>query len=59
MKAKKKEILEVKAEDLNIDYKPRLKIKKVISPKERGGNVTMLSDAEDLVKTLRDKEGLI
>ena len=59
MKAKKKEILEFKADDFNIDYKPRLKIVKVISPKERGGNVKMLSDAEDLVKTLREKEGLI
>ena len=59
MKAKKKEISEVKAEELNIDYQPRLKVKKVISPKERGGNIKMLSNAEDLVKTLRDKEGLI
>ena len=59
MKAKKKEILEVKAEDLKVNFEPRLITLKVISPKERGGNVTMLSDANDLVKTLRDKEGLI
>ena len=59
MKAKKKEILEINADDLNVDYKPRLQTLKVISPTERGGNVTMLSDPEDLVNTLRDKEGLI
>ncbi len=59
MKAKKKEIIEIKADDLPVDLKPRLKIVNVTSPKERGGAVKMLSDAEDLVKTLRDKEGLI
>ncbi len=59
MKAKKKEIIEIKADDLPVDLKPRLKTLKVMSPKERGGSVKMLSDAEDLVKTLRDKEGLI
>ena len=59
MKAKKKEIIEIKADDLPVDLKPRLKILKVVSPKERGGAVKMLSNAEDLVKTLRDKEGLI
>ena len=59
MKAKKKEILEINVDDLNVDYKPRLQTLKVMSPKERGGNVKMLSSAEDLVKTLRDKEGLI
>ena len=59
MKAKKKEILEIKVDDLNVDYKPRLHTVKVISPKERGGNVKMLSSVEDLVNTLRDKEGLI
>ena len=59
MKAKKKEILEINVDDLNVDYKPRLRTVKVISPKERGGNVTMLSTAEDLINTLRDKEGLI
>ena len=59
MKAKKKEILEINVDDLNVDYKPRLQTVKVMSPKERGGNVTMLSNAEDLVNTLRDKEGLI
>ena len=59
MKAKKKEIIEIKADDLPVDLKPRLKILKVMSPKEREGAVTMLSNAEDLVKTLREKEGLI
>ena len=59
MKAKKKEILEIKVDDLNVDYKPRLRTVKVMSPTERGGNVTMLSSAEDLINTLRDKEGLI
>ena len=59
MKAKKKEIIEINANDLAVDLKPRLKTLKVMSPKERGGSVKMLSDAEDLVKTLRDKEGLI
>ena len=59
MKAKKKEIIEIKANDLPVDLEPRLKILKVMSPKERGGAVKMLSNAEDLVKTLRDKEGLI
>ena len=37
MKAKKKEITEISADELNIDYKPRLEIIKVASPKERGG----------------------
>ena len=59
MKAKKKEILEILADDLNIDYKPRLETIKVFSPKERGGSVKMLSDVSELVKTLKDKEGLI
>ena len=59
MKAKKKEILEIKADELNVDFKPRLHTVKVMSPTERGGNVTMLSTAEDLINTLRDKEGLI
>ena len=59
MKAKKKEVIEINPDELNVDFKPRLKTLKVKSPEERGGNVKMLSDAEDLVKTLRDKEGLI
>ena len=59
MKAKKKEILEILADDLNIDYKPRLETVKVFSPKERGGSVKMLSDVSELVKTLKEKEGLI
>jgi len=59
MKAKKKEILEILADDLNIDYKPRLETIKVVNPKERGGSVTMLSDVAELVKTLKEKEGLI
>ena len=59
MKAKKKEINEILVDDLNIDYKPRLETIKVFSPKERGGNVVMLSDAAELVKNLKEKEGLI
>ena len=53
MKAKKKEILEINVDDLNVDYKPRLHTVKVMSPTERGGNVTMLSTAEDLINTLK------
>ena len=59
MKAKKKDIKEIIADDLNIDYKPRLETIKVSSPEERGGNVVMLSSAEELVKNLKEKEGLI
>ena len=59
MKAKKKDIKEIIADDLNIDYKPRLETIKVSSPEERGGNVVMLSSAEELVKSLKEKEGLI
>ena len=59
MKAKKKEILEISADDLNIDYKPRLETIKVVNPKEREGSVIMLSDVSELVKTLKEKEGLI
>ena len=59
MKAKKKEITEISADELNIDYKPRLEIIKVASPKERGGSVVMLSDAAELVKNLKEKEGII
>ena len=59
MKAKKKEISEISADELNIDYKPRLEIIKVTNPKERGGKVVMLSDAAELVKNLKEKEGVI
>ncbi len=59
MKAKKKEILEISADDLKIDYKPRLETIKVVNPKEREGSVKMLSDVSELVKTLKEKEGLI
>ena len=59
MKAKKKEILEISVDDLNIDYKPRLETIKVVNPKERGGSVIMLSDVSELVETLKEKEGLI
>jgi len=59
MKAKKKEILEISADDLQVDYKPRLKVVKVVKPKERGGNVTMFTDAAELIKTLKDREGII
>jgi len=59
MKAKKKDIKEIIADDLNVDYKPRLETIKVSSPEERGGNVVMLSSAEELVKNLKEKEGLI
>ena len=59
MKAKKKEITEISADELNIDYKPRLEIIKVTNPKERGGRVVMLSDAAELVKNLKEKEGVI
>ena len=58
MKAKKKEIIEILVDDLNIDYKPRLETTKVFSPKERGGNVVMLSDAAELVKNLKEKRRL-
>ena len=59
MKAKKKEITEISADELKIDYKPRLEIIKVANPKERGGSVVMLSDAAELVKNLKEKEGII
>ena len=58
MKAKKKEIKEILADDLKVDYKPRLETIKVISPKERGGNIKMFSNAEDLIQTLKEKEGV-
>ena len=59
MKAKKKEIKEILADDLKVDYKPRLETIKVISPKERGGNIKMFSNAEDLIQTLKEKEGIV
>ena len=59
MKAKKKEIMEIKAEELGVDYMPRLEIIKVASPKERGGSVVMMSDPAELVKNLKEKEGII
>tara|TARA_E500000331_G_C17176768_1_gene678681 strand:- start:333 stop:1085 length:753 start_codon:yes stop_codon:yes gene_type:complete len=59
MKAKKKEILEIQVEDFNIDYLPRLEILKVKSPKERENNVTMLSDPQQLINALKEKEGII
>ena len=59
MKAKKKEIKEILADDLKVDYKPRLETIKVISPKERGGNIKMFSNAEDLIQTLKEKEGVV
>ena len=59
MKAKKKEIKEILVDDLKVDYKPRLETIKVISPKERGGNIKMFSNAEDLIQTLKEKEGVV
>ena len=59
MKAKKKHIEEIKIENLEGDFNPRLEILEVSTPPQRGGNVNMLETPQDLILALKDKEGII
>jgi electron transfer flavoprotein beta subunit len=59
MKAKSKPIDIIELDSLGIDTKSRLELIKVSSPPERGGVVKMLSSPEDLIKNLKDKEGIL
>ena len=45
--------------DYGIDTKNRLKVLKVISPPERGGEVKLFTESDQLLETLKDKEGII
>ena len=59
MKAKKKHIEEIKIENLEGNFNPRLEILEVSTPPQRGGNVNMLETPQDLILALKDKEGII
>ena len=59
MKAKKKPIEEIKIEDLEGNFTPRLEILEVSTPPQRGGNVNMLETPQELILALKDKEGII
>ncbi len=59
MKAKQKPIEEIDINDLDIDFKNRLKVIKVVPPDERGGKVSMLSSPEELIEVLKNKEGVL
>ena len=59
MKAKSKPIELLQLDDLGIDTNSRLDLIKVSSPPERGGSVEMLSNPEELIKKLKDKEGIL
>ncbi len=59
MKAKKKPIQEIKIDDIEGDFSPRLETIKVTTPPQRGGNVNILETPQDLVSALKDKEGII
>ena len=59
MKAKSKPIEYLELDGLGIDTNSRLDLIKVSSPPERGGSVEMLSNPEELIKKLKDKEGII
>ena len=59
MKAKSKPIELLQLDDLGIDTNSRLDLIKVSSPPERGGSVEMLSNPEELIEKLKDKEGIL
>ena len=59
MKAKNKPIDIIELDSLGIDTSARLDLIKVSSPPERGGSVKMLSSPEELIKKLKDKEGIL
>ena len=59
MKAKSKPIDVIDLKSLDIDVEPRLEQLKVTSPPERGGTVKMLNSSEELIDTLKNKEGII
>lgn len=59
MKAKSKPIDLIELDSLGIDTNSRLELIKVSSPPERGGSVKMLSSPEELIKKLKDKEGIL
>ena len=59
MKAKKKNIEEIKLEDFEGDFSPRLETLKITSPPDRGGSVNIVESPEALITALKDKEGII
>ena len=59
MKAKSKPLDIIDLDTLEIDTAPRLQQLKVVSPPERGGSVKMLKSSEELIETLKNKEGII
>ena len=58
MKAKKKTIEKIKAEDLGVETAPRLKTLKVAEPPERGAGV-MVNSVSELVSKLRNEAKVI
>ena len=59
MKAKSKPIELLQLDDLGIDTNSRLDLIKVSSPPKRGGSVEMLSNPEELIEKLKNKEGIL
>ena len=59
MKAKQKSIVELELASMGIDTKPRLKTIKVEEPAKKEGKVVIFDDPKDLIKALKDKEGII
>ena len=59
MKAKNKPIDVIEIESLGINIETRLETLKVSNPPERGGNVKILSNPEELVDMLKNKEGIL
>ena len=59
MKAKSKPIDLIELDSLGIDTNSRLELIKVSSPPERGGSVKILSDPQELIENLKNKEGIL
>ncbi len=59
MKAKQKSIEEVELSSIGINTEPRLKTIKVEEPPKKEGQVVIFDDPKDLIKALKDKEGII
>jgi len=58
MKAKRKPIDEMKAEDLNIDIEPRLEILKVEEPKSREAGI-MVKSVDEMIEKLKNEAKVI
>jgi len=59
MKAKSKPIDVIELDSLSINTDSRLDLIKVSNPPERGGSVKMLTNPEELIENLKNKEGIL